>query len=82
MRKILLLIKIKNNNTSKNEITIRRIQEGGAGLRFLRAAYTIVTAFWAGFLFAFSLQLLLFLQEDFQVDFEVRTCSASKCQKP
>jgi len=55
------------DDEGKMDITIRRIQDSGSGLRFLRATYTIVTAFWAGFLFVISMQILLFLFLDLAI---------------
>jgi len=51
----------------RHEVTIRRIADGGSGLTFLRCLYTVVTAFWTGFLFVFSMQVLLFLFLDLAI---------------
>lgn len=56
-----------NPEDSTREISIRRIEAGGQGLKFLRSIYGIVTAFWTGFLFVFSMQLLLFLFLDLAI---------------
>ena len=56
-----------NKETDRDEITIRRIQDSNEGLRLLRLTYTIVTAFWTGFLFVFCMQLLLFLFLDLAI---------------
>ena len=60
-----------NKDSEKMEVTIRRIQETHEGLRLLRVSYTIVTAFWAGFLFIFGMQILLFLFLDLAIQLGV-----------
>ncbi|KAL7567975.1 hypothetical protein ACA910_019683 [Epithemia clementina (nom. ined.)] len=60
-----------NKESEETEITIRRIQDSTEGLRLLRLAYTIAAAFWAGFLFVFGMQLLLFLFLDLAIQLGV-----------
>ena len=51
-----------DNKNGEHEITIRQLQDSSEGVRFLRATYALVTAFWTGFFFIFCVQVLLFLQ--------------------
>ena len=48
----------------KNEIIAKQMEDKTTGATLLRLTYTVVTAFWTGFLFVFSLQVLLFLTLD------------------
>ena len=57
-----------DKDTHKHEVSIRRIQDSSEGVVFLRILYTIVTAFWTGFLFVFCLQVLLFLLLDLAIE--------------
>lgn len=54
--------------TGRHDVSIRRIHDSSEGAKFLRIAYTIVTAFWTGFLFVFCLQVLLFLFLDLAIE--------------
>lgn len=48
-------------------MTLKKIGDSSARLKFLRAAYTIVTVFWSGFLAVFCLMMILFLVLDLTV---------------
>ena len=49
---------------NKHGIMAKQMEDKTTGATLLRSIYTIVTAFWTGFLFVFSLQVLLFLTLD------------------
>ena len=53
----------------KHQITIRQLHDTTEGVRFLRATYTLATAFWTGFLFVFAVQILLFVFLDLAIQF-------------
>lgn len=55
----------------KHEITIRQLHDTSEGVRFLRATYTLATAFWTGFLFIFCVQILLFVFLDLAIQFGI-----------
>lgn len=57
-----------NTETKKHEVEIRRIHDTSEGLRFLRILYTLVAAFWTGFLFVFCMQILLFTVLDLAIE--------------
>ena len=57
-----------NQETQKHLLEIRKIHASSEGVRFLRLAYALVTAFFTGFLFVFCLQVLLFLVLDLALE--------------
>lgn len=57
----------ETSNGNKSEVTIRRIQDTSGGVTFLRTLYSIVAAFFAGFVFVVCLMILLFLFLDLAI---------------
>jgi lipase ATG15 len=55
------LLEDRHSTESGHQISVKRMRNGTFGLRFLRSAYTLVTLLLLGFLFVFSLQVVLFL---------------------
>jgi hypothetical protein len=60
-----------DDKDGKHEITIRQLHDTSEGVRFLRATYTLATAFWTGFLFVFAVQILLFVFLDLAIQFGI-----------
>lgn len=50
-----------SSNNNKRILTVKHMTDTSAGLRGLRACYTLVVVFMSGFLFIFCFQILLFL---------------------
>ena len=61
----------------KHEIIAKQMEDKTTGATLLRLTYTVVTAFWTGFLFVFSLQVLLFLTLDLVSLLQATVCSGS-----
>jgi hypothetical protein len=62
----------------KHQITIRQLHDTSEGVRFLRATYTLATAFWTGFLFVFAVQILLFVFLDLAIQFGITSGDQAK----
>ena len=56
-----------DEDTEKVKVTLKRASQMTAQLTVLRAFYSIVSFFWAGFLAVFGTMVLLFLVLDFTV---------------
>lgn len=57
-----------DHRTNKRRVTIKQMAEEASGfLRVLRLTYTSVGAFFLGFLFVFTMQVLLFVALDFAI---------------
>eukprot|EP00814_Leptocylindrus_danicus_P000692 CAMPEP_0116028594 /NCGR_PEP_ID=MMETSP0321-20121206/15519_1 /TAXON_ID=163516 /ORGANISM="Leptocylindrus danicus var. danicus, Strain B650" /LENGTH=946 /DNA_ID=CAMNT_0003502573 /DNA_START=63 /DNA_END=2906 /DNA_ORIENTATION=- len=63
----IILDEVIDDETGKRHMTLKKIGDSSARLKFLRACYSIVTVFWSGFLAVFCLMMILFLVLDLTI---------------
>jgi hypothetical protein len=63
--------------SDSSTITVKRMENAGPGVSFLRISYSVVCALWTGFFFVFCMQVLLVLVLDLAVESGATSNNAS-----